>query len=242
MPKLARAIRLVSFLLVAAGIVLIGIAIATDEPVNHSGYVPGVAISFLAMATGSLGFRAADTIHHRRYGRLALLVALMLWLGVSTYLVIWGLTPGSLRDVPMGVLVGGVLMLGFLGTWYTILVLLILAPASWGIDWLADRIPFLRRPDASSKIRRQIRGPGNARMHRFFVDLSHRPTTRSRFRHSIAHQVTRVLRLRDGDEITLLDGQGGQVRCRLEGGDCVVLKRRATAGSQPISSPSGRRC
>ncbi len=48
----------------------------------------------------------------------------------------------------------------------------------------------------------------------------------------IAHQVTRVLRLRDGDEITLLDGAGGEARCRLEGGDCVVLARGA-AGGEP---------
>ena len=145
MPKLARAIRLVAFLLVAGGIVLTGIAVATDEPVNRSGYVPGVALSFVAMAIGGLGYRAADNIQQRRYGRVALLVALMLWLGVSTYLVTWVLALGSLRDVPMGVLVGGVLMFGFLGTLYAVLVLLILAPVSWTLDWLFDRIPFLRR-------------------------------------------------------------------------------------------------
>jgi 16S rRNA (uracil1498-N3)-methyltransferase len=49
---------------------------------------------------------------------------------------------------------------------------------------------------------------------------------------AIAHQVTRVLRLRDGDEITLLDGLGGAVQCRLEGGDCVVIDRRV-AGGEP---------
>lgn len=49
---------------------------------------------------------------------------------------------------------------------------------------------------------------------------------------SIAHQVTRVLRLRDGDELTLLDGLGGEVRCRFEAGDCVVLERRE-AGGEP---------
>lgn len=131
-----------------------GIAVATDEPVNHSGYVPGVALGFVAMATGGLGFLAADKIHDRRYGRLALLVALMLWLGVSTYLFVWGLAPGSLRDGPMGGLVTGVLMLGFLGTWYTILVLLILAPVSWALDWVADRIPALHRHDVGKKLRR----------------------------------------------------------------------------------------
>jgi 16S rRNA (uracil1498-N3)-methyltransferase len=46
----------------------------------------------------------------------------------------------------------------------------------------------------------------------------------------IAHQLTRVLRLRDGDEISLLDGIGGEARCRLEAGDCVVLERRIATG------------
>jgi hypothetical protein len=158
-PKLARAIRLGAFLLVAIGIVLIGIAVATDERVNHSGFVPGVALSFLAIAVGGLGFLAADNIHDRRYGRLALLLALMLWLGVSTYLVVWGLAPGSLRDVPVGVLAAGILILGFLGTWYAVVVVLFLAPLSWALDWLADRIPSLRRHDVGRRIRRQIRGP-----------------------------------------------------------------------------------
>ena len=49
---------------------------------------------------------------------------------------------------------------------------------------------------------------------------------------TIAHQVRRVLRLRDGDEITLLDGMGGAVRCRLEDRDCVVLER-GMAGGEP---------
>jgi 16S rRNA (uracil1498-N3)-methyltransferase len=49
---------------------------------------------------------------------------------------------------------------------------------------------------------------------------------------TIAHQVTRVLRLRDGDEITLLDGLGQAARCRLEGGDCLVLER-SLAGGEP---------
>jgi 16S rRNA (uracil1498-N3)-methyltransferase len=48
----------------------------------------------------------------------------------------------------------------------------------------------------------------------------------------IAHRVARVLRLRDANEITLLDGIGGEVRARLEAADCVVVERRA-AGGEP---------
>jgi hypothetical protein len=158
-PNLARAIRLAAFLLVATGIVLFGIAVATGERANHSGFVPGAALSLLAIATGGLGFVAADTIHDGRFGRLTIVLALTLWFGVSTYLVIWGLAPGSLRDAPMGVLIAGVLILGFLGTLCAAVVVLVIAPVSWAFDWLADRIPSLRRQDVASKIRRQIRGP-----------------------------------------------------------------------------------
>jgi hypothetical protein len=106
-----------------------------------------------------LGFRATDNLRDGRYGRLALVLALTLWFGVSTFIVIWGLAPGSLRDVPMGVAVGGFLILGFLGTLCAAVVVLVIAPVSWAFDWLADRIPSRRRHDVGRKIRRQIRGP-----------------------------------------------------------------------------------
>jgi 16S rRNA (uracil1498-N3)-methyltransferase len=69
-------------------------------------------------------------------------------------------------------------------------------------------------------------------MHRFFVDPAAIVGEQFRVPETIAHQVTRVLRLRDGDEIMLLDGSGHEVRCRLEGGHCVVLERGA-AGGEP---------
>ncbi len=47
---------------------------------------------------------------------------------------------------------------------------------------------------------------------------------------AIAHQVTRVLRLADGHELILLDGVGTQVRCRLDGGNCIVLERGEANG------------
>ncbi len=69
-------------------------------------------------------------------------------------------------------------------------------------------------------------------MSRFFVEPSAIPGDRFSVPSTIAHQVSRVLRLRDGDDITLLDGLGGEVRCRLEGSDCVVVERRS-AGGEP---------
>ena len=67
-------------------------------------------------------------------------------------------------------------------------------------------------------------------MNRFFVDSSLIAADRFPIPAPIAHQVDRVLRLRDGDEITLLDGKGAEARCRLEAGDCLVVERGPAAG------------
>jgi 16S rRNA (uracil1498-N3)-methyltransferase len=67
-------------------------------------------------------------------------------------------------------------------------------------------------------------------MHRFFVDPRAMAGARFAIPAVVSHQVTRVLRLRDGDEITLLDGVGEEARCRLEGSECVVLERREAQG------------
>jgi len=69
-------------------------------------------------------------------------------------------------------------------------------------------------------------------MHRFVVDSMATQGERFPLPGAIAHQVTRVLRLHEGDEIKLVDGVGGEVRCRLDGGDCVVMERGA-AGGEP---------
>jgi 16S rRNA (uracil1498-N3)-methyltransferase len=69
-------------------------------------------------------------------------------------------------------------------------------------------------------------------MHRFFVDPAAMVGERFPIPASISHQVMRVLRLRDGDEIALLDGIGGEVRCWLQVTDCVV-QARGPAGGEP---------
>jgi 16S rRNA (uracil1498-N3)-methyltransferase len=69
-------------------------------------------------------------------------------------------------------------------------------------------------------------------MHRFFVDPAAMIQERFPVPASIGHQVSRVFRFRNGDEIILLDGLGAEVLCRLEGGDCIVLARGA-AGGEP---------
>lgn len=68
-------------------------------------------------------------------------------------------------------------------------------------------------------------------LHRFFVP---RGTVSGReglpLPAEIAHQVTRVLRLRDGDELVLLEGDGGEALCRLAGGELMVTERRPSIG------------
>jgi 16S rRNA (uracil1498-N3)-methyltransferase len=67
-------------------------------------------------------------------------------------------------------------------------------------------------------------------VHRFFVDPVALEGERFPLPEAIAHQVRRVLRLSDGEQIALLDGAGAEVRCRLEGGSCVVEWRGAARG------------
>ena len=68
--------------------------------------------------------------------------------------------------------------------------------------------------------------------HRFFVAAGEIASETVSLPAAIAHQVTRVLRLADGDELVLLDGQGNQARCRLEGGASRlrVLERGVATG------------
>lgn len=68
--------------------------------------------------------------------------------------------------------------------------------------------------------------------HRFFVEPAAMAGERFPLPKAVAHQVRRVLRLRDGEAIVLLDGTGEEVRCRLEGDACVV-ERRGAAGAEP---------
>jgi len=67
-------------------------------------------------------------------------------------------------------------------------------------------------------------------IHRFFVDPGTMTGERFSLPASIANQVHRVLRLRDGEEIVLLEGDGAEVACRIQGGELVVVERRAATG------------
>ena len=68
-------------------------------------------------------------------------------------------------------------------------------------------------------------------VHRFFVAPAALTGSTFPLPASIAHQVTRVLRLHDGEELVLLDGPGSAVRGRLAGGGAtleVVAREPAT--------------
>jgi 16S rRNA (uracil1498-N3)-methyltransferase len=67
-------------------------------------------------------------------------------------------------------------------------------------------------------------------MNRFFVAPDSTRSGRFPLPDAIAHQVRRVLRLRDGDRIVLLTGDGTEAECRLDGTGCVVEARRAATG------------
>jgi len=66
--------------------------------------------------------------------------------------------------------------------------------------------------------------------HRFFVEPGTSAGERFAVPDAIAHQVTHVLRLRDGDEIVLLEGDGLEIRCRLAGGRLEVVSRAPALG------------
>jgi len=69
-------------------------------------------------------------------------------------------------------------------------------------------------------------------LHRFFVAADEAAGDRFALPATIARQVRTVLRLRDGERIVLLAGDGAELLCRLDGETCVVEERRP-AGGEP---------
>lgn len=69
-------------------------------------------------------------------------------------------------------------------------------------------------------------------VHRFFVEPEAMAGEQFPLPAGIAHQVKRVLRLHDGEQLMLLDGRGQAATVRLRGGDCVV-ESRGPAGGEP---------
>ena len=67
-------------------------------------------------------------------------------------------------------------------------------------------------------------------VHRFFIEPSEMAGDRFPVPAVIERQVRAVLRLRHGEEIVLLPGDGTEASCRIDGSDCVVEARRPSVG------------
>lgn len=67
-------------------------------------------------------------------------------------------------------------------------------------------------------------------LHRFFIERAEMSGDRFALPAGIERQVRAVLRLREGDRLVLLPGDGSEAVCRLDGDDCVVEERRSARG------------
>ena len=67
-------------------------------------------------------------------------------------------------------------------------------------------------------------------LHRFFVAPAEMAGDRFPLPAGIERQVRAVLRLREGDRLVLLSGDGTEAICRLDGDLCVVEERRPATG------------
>jgi 16S rRNA (uracil1498-N3)-methyltransferase len=67
-------------------------------------------------------------------------------------------------------------------------------------------------------------------LHRFFVEPADMTGDRFPLPAGIERQVRAVLRLRDGDRLVLLSGDGTEAICRLDGDACAVEDRRPAFG------------
>jgi hypothetical protein len=150
-----RAVWFLALGMFALGLVLVVVSRLGREPVNASGFVPGVAAGFILIALAGLTGVAMDAVDRGHYWRLTLLAALGLWLAASTYLVVWGLGPGSLRDVPMDDVVAVFLILGLIATATWAGALAFVLPLVFVLTWLAGWISGFRRRGADAAARRQ---------------------------------------------------------------------------------------
>lgn len=84
---------------------MVVVALANQEPVNDSGFVPGIGLGYAVISISGLGLIVASAVEQGLHVRVALVVGAMAWIATRVYLGIWGLQPGALRTVPMGTVV-----------------------------------------------------------------------------------------------------------------------------------------
>jgi hypothetical protein len=158
-----RAIRLVAFVSLVSGIGILLVSLVTRERANASGFVPGVGVGYALVTAAGLAFVAARNVRGRDYIRAWVATAMALWVGASVYLVIWGLAPGALSDIPMGTIIGLVILAGFFGAELGAVYVLFLIPVFFALAWLLDRVPALRRRGIGAQVRQAIRRPPSSR-------------------------------------------------------------------------------
>ena len=153
MGSLARWLRAVGYVLLAAGIGRLPIAYFSDEGVNRSGLVPGVGLGYVLVAVGAYALWSAALVRDRRTGWLVLPGALTLVaLASAGFMVFSDGQPREYALLPPGPL-GALAFFGFVITMFTVVNVLVLIPLMYGMAWLVDRVPALRRGGAGAYIR-----------------------------------------------------------------------------------------
>jgi drug/metabolite transporter (DMT)-like permease len=147
------AVRILGYLLLAAGVATLVAAFVRGDDVNTSGFVPGVAIGYLLSALAGLTSIAINPVRDGRYGPLAVLALVAAWLTGSTCALLW-LPAGWSHDVPMGTIFGLLILLGVLLTWLAVYLMLFVTFVG-AVAWLVDRIPALRRRGVGDAIRQR---------------------------------------------------------------------------------------
>lgn len=157
MDSLARWLRSSGYVLLAAGVGRLLIAYFGDEVVNRSGLVPGIGVGYVLVAIGAYALWSAALARDRRTGWLILPAALTLVAIASAWFMVFG--DGQPREyalLPPGPL-GALAFFGFAITMFLVVNMLVLTPLMYGLAWLVDRVPALRRRGAGACIRSQWR-------------------------------------------------------------------------------------
>lgn len=152
--QLARWLRAVGYVLLAAGLVRLGIAIVTGEGVDQSGMVPAITAGYVLIAVSAYALMSGSFARNRRLGWLTVPAALAILVVASMWTISTG--DGHLVDYARGARgsLGLVAFFGYFVTAFTLFIMLGLIPLTYLLAWLADRIPTLRSRGVRAHIRR----------------------------------------------------------------------------------------
>lgn len=138
------ALRSLGLALAVTGIARLAVAAISREPVNDSGFVPGVVLGFVLAAAAVFVWALAGMIRNRELGLpLAGLLFVAGWLVGGSYVVVW-VEPGWAHELPMGTIVAPAAFAGFWLPPFLVFLVYVLTPTMLALAWLIDRVPFLR--------------------------------------------------------------------------------------------------